>query len=162
MNALFDLGAIGRGLPFATATAELTRALDAGACVVQAPPGTGKTTLAPPLVANWLAERGDAWRDVDTAAARGVTPGRAGRVIVTQPRRVAVRAAARRLAQLTGTRLGDVVGYAVRGESRSSAATLVEFVTPGETYRVLLDTTDEQVAGLALRRALGAPLPSAS
>ncbi|SFF67769.1 hypothetical protein [Curtobacterium sp. YR515] len=41
-------------------------------------------------------------------------------------------------------------------------AVCVEFVTPGETYRVLLDTTDEQVAGLALRRALGAPLPSAS
>ncbi|EFP57953.1 ATP-dependent helicase HrpB [Dermacoccus sp. Ellin185] len=146
MNALFDLDAIGRGLPFATATAELTRALDAGACVVQAPPGTGKTTLAPPLVANWLAERGDAWRDVDTAAARGVTPGRAGRVIVTQPRRVAVRAAARRLAQLTGTRLGDVVGYAVRGESRSSTATLVEFVTPGLLDRRLL--ADPELTGV--------------
>jgi len=41
-------------------------------------------------------------------------------------------------------------------------AVCVEFVTPDETFRVLLDTADEQVAQLALRRVLGAPLPSGS
>lgn len=41
-------------------------------------------------------------------------------------------------------------------------AVCLEFVTPDETYRVLLDTTDERVAGLALRRVLGQPLPPAS
>ncbi|HEY5518005.1 MAG TPA: hypothetical protein VIK17_00015, partial [Cellulomonas sp.] len=51
-----------------------------GLAVVQAPPGTGKTTMVPPALAA-LVE---------------------GRVVVTQPRRIAVRAAARRLAQLLG------------------------------------------------------------
>ena len=41
-------------------------------------------------------------------------------------------------------------------------AVCVEFVTADDTYRVLLDTSDEKVAGLALRRAFGAPLPSES
>ncbi|WFR66491.1 hypothetical protein P9139_17095 [Curtobacterium flaccumfaciens] len=41
-------------------------------------------------------------------------------------------------------------------------AVCVEFVTADETYRVLLDTSDERVAGLALRRALGTPLPAAT
>ena len=41
-------------------------------------------------------------------------------------------------------------------------AVCVEFVTPDDTYRVLLDTSDEKVAGLALRRVFGAPLPSES
>jgi hypothetical protein len=41
-------------------------------------------------------------------------------------------------------------------------AVCVEFVTADETYRVLLDTSDEKVAGLALRRVFGAPLPSES
>jgi hypothetical protein len=41
-------------------------------------------------------------------------------------------------------------------------AICVEFVTADDTYRVLLDVSDERIAGLALRRALGAPLPSES
>lgn len=41
-------------------------------------------------------------------------------------------------------------------------AVCVEFVTPEDTYRVLLDTSDERVAGVALRRVLGNPLPSES
>ena len=68
----FDLDRIGQGLPVARAQDELERATAAGAMVVTAPPGTGKTTLLPPLVANQVH----------------------GRVLVTQPRRVAVRAAA--------------------------------------------------------------------
>lgn len=121
----FDLATIGAGLPFAAAVPRLSAALAEGAVVVQAPPGTGKTTLAPPVVANEVS----------------------GRVIVTQPRRVAVRAAARRLAQLSGTTLGDTVGYSVRGESRTGAGTLVEFVTPGLLVRRLL--ADPELTGVA-------------
>lgn len=84
--------------------------------VVTAPPGTGKTTFVPPLVAERTG----------------------GRVVVTQPRRVAVRAAARRLARLHGSAIGDAVGYTVRGERQRSAATRVEFVTPGVLLRRLL------------------------
>ncbi|WP_331715900.1 helicase-related protein [Tessaracoccus coleopterorum] len=61
-----------------------------------------------------------------------------GRVIVTQPRRVAARAAARRLATLTRTRLGDVVGFTVRGERVLGPDARIEMVTPGVLLRRLL------------------------
>src|SRR5690606_9882156 len=84
---------------------------------ISAPPGTGKTTLVPPLLASGID----------------------GRVIVTQPRRVAARAAARRLAQLDGTPLGDRVGFTVRGERSVGAQTQVEFVTAGVLLRRMLN-----------------------
>ncbi|GAB15685.1 putative ATP-dependent helicase [Arthrobacter globiformis NBRC 12137] len=126
-SAPFDLQAIGSGLVFAESLGALGGVLREqgadGAAVVQAPPGTGKTTLVPPLVAN-LAQ----------AAAGDRKP----RIVVTQPRRVAARSAARRLADLDGTKLGDRVGYTVRGERQAGPATLIEFVTPGILLRRLL------------------------
>ncbi|MFI2752163.1 ATP-dependent helicase HrpB [Cellulomonas sp. P22] len=112
-------------LPVVTGLPALADAVRAtGAAVVQAPPGTGKTTLVPPALA--LA--------VD------------GRVVVTQPRRLAARAAARRLAGLLGEPVGQSVGYAVRGERRSSAATRVEVVTTGVLLRRL--QRDPELAGV--------------
>lgn len=117
-RAAFDIATIGAGLSFAGAVEELSAALDtSSSVVVTAPPGTGKTTLVPPL----LASR---------------TP---GRVVVTQPRRVAARAAARRLAQLDGSPLGGRVGFTVRGERSAGADTKVEFVTAGVLLRRMLD-----------------------
>ncbi|GAB6856505.1 ATP-dependent helicase HrpB [Microbacterium xylanilyticum] len=117
-SAAFDLRAIGAGLSFAAAVDEVSAALEgSGAVVITAPPGTGKTTLVPPL----LASRSP------------------GRVIVTQPRRVAARAAARRLAQLDGSPLGTKVGFTVRGERTVSRDTRVEFVTAGVLLRRMLD-----------------------
>jgi len=125
-KGLFDLDAIGAGLAFAESLGALAAALHAGgagaSAVVQAPPGTGKTTLVPPLLANIA------------AGGRGRRP----RIVVTQPRRVAARAAARRLAALDGTRLGDRVGYTVRGERQTGPGTVIEFVTPGILLRRLL------------------------
>ncbi|MEV7798969.1 ATP-dependent helicase HrpB [Microbacterium foliorum] len=116
--AAFDLAAIGAGLSFAAALDELSAALDSSrSVVVSAPPGTGKTTLVPPL----LASRST------------------GRVIVTQPRRVAARAAARRLAQLDGSPLGARVGFTVRGERSAGPQTRVEFVTAGVLLRRMID-----------------------
>ncbi|MET0789283.1 MAG: ATP-dependent helicase HrpB [Cellulomonas sp.] len=86
-----------------------------GAAVVQAPPGTGKTTLVPPAVA-------------------AAVP---GRVVVTQPRRIAARAAARRLAHLLGEPVGATVGFSVRGEHVGGAATRIEVVTTGVLVRRL-------------------------
>lgn len=117
-SAAFDLAAIGAGLSFAAALDDLSAALDAsGSVVVSAPPGTGKTTLVPPL----LASRSS------------------GRVIVTQPRRVAARAAARRLAHLDGSPLGTRVGFTVRGERAAGPETRIEFVTAGVLLRRMLD-----------------------
>ncbi|MFJ4173206.1 ATP-dependent helicase HrpB [Microbacterium sp. NPDC089696] len=117
-SVAFDLTRIGAGLSFAAALPEVSTALDSRtSLVVSAPPGTGKTTLVPPLL-----------------AARST-----GRVIVTQPRRVAARAAARRLAQLDGSSLGDRVGFTVRGERAVGPTTRVEFVTAGVLLRRMLD-----------------------
>lgn len=117
-STVFDLAAIGAGLSFADALSDLENALDTSdSVVVSAPPGTGKTTLVPPLLASRSA----------------------GRVIVTQPRRVAARAAARRLAQLDGSPLGSRVGFTVRGERSAGRDTRVEFVTAGVLLRRMLD-----------------------
>ncbi|MGX5670230.1 ATP-dependent helicase HrpB [Kocuria rhizophila] len=149
----FDLDRIGSGLPFAESVPELERALSGGVAVVQAPPGTGKTTVVPPVVAN-LVLAGSAATEppADTEGADGSADGPAlnpatARVVVVQPRRVAARAAARRLAALTGTEPGGVVGWSVRGERKTSKATRVEFVTPGILLRRLL--RDPELAGTA-------------
>lgn len=102
-----------------------------GPVVVTAPPGTGKTTLVPPLVAVSLADRNPA----------------TGRVIVTQPRRLATRAAARRLAGLLGQEVGQDVGYAVRGEHVSRPTTRIEVVTAGLLLRRL--QADPELPGTA-------------
>ncbi|MGP9708003.1 ATP-dependent helicase HrpB [Brachybacterium sp. AOP24-D1-21] len=121
----FDLDAIGAGLPVAAARGELEAAARSGAMVVTAPPGTGKTTLVPPLVAN-LSE---------------------GLTLVTQPRRVAVRAAARRIAQLDGSTLGGPVGFTVRGQREVGAGTRLEMLTPGVLLRRLL--AEPELPGVA-------------
>ncbi|WP_166388099.1 ATP-dependent helicase HrpB [Catellatospora methionotrophica] len=115
----------GTDLPVREALPALLAALTVhGAAVLVAPPGSGKTTLAP------------------LALAGEVT----GRVIVAEPRRVAARAAARRMAELTGTPLGGAVGYSVRGDSRTSAATRVEVVTTGLLVQRLQH--DPELAGV--------------
>lgn len=114
-------------LPVLTAVPELRAHLATRrTAVVTAPPGTGKTTLVPPLVADALPH---------------------GRVVVTQPRRIAARAAARRLASLIGEPVGGVVGYAVRGERAVSRNTRVEVVTAGLLLRRL--QADPELTGVA-------------
>ncbi|MFF0720030.1 ATP-dependent helicase HrpB [Micromonospora sp. NPDC003816] len=112
-------------LPARPALPALVSALRAaGTAILVAPPGTGKTTLAPLAVAEAVA----------------------GRVIVAQPRRVAARAAARRMATLLGERVGDRVGYAVRGDRRVGPRTRVEVVTTGLLVRRLQH--DPELAGV--------------
>ena len=116
----------------------------AGTCLVlTAPPGTGKTTLVPPLLADVLTKV--------PAGAPGRTPQhtperRPGRVVVTQPRRIAARAAARRLADLLGEEVGGTVGYAVRGERRAGPDTRIEVVTAGLLLRRL--QRDPELSGV--------------
>ncbi|WP_206320484.1 ATP-dependent RNA helicase [Streptomyces zingiberis] len=108
-------------LPVRTAVPRLLAALDGhGAAVLEAPPGTGKTTLVPLALAGLVPPSGGP-----------PSPGPARRVLVAEPRRMAVRAAARRMAWLLGEETGGRVGFTVRGERRAGPRTVVEVVTTG-------------------------------
>ena len=87
-----------------------------GTAVLQAPPGAGKTTRLPLAL---LARE------------------RPGRIVVLEPRRVAARAAAARLAAQLDSQVGGVVGVTTRDERRRSAATRIEVVTEGVLLRRL-------------------------
>ena len=89
-----------------------------GAVVLVAPPGSGKTTRVPPAV-------------LDAGLAGG------GRVVVLQPRRVAARLSARRIAAERGSAPGEEVGWRVRFENRTSARTRIEVVTEGMLTRLM-------------------------
>jgi ATP-dependent helicase HrpB len=104
----------GMNLPIQAVIPDLTRTLaDRGAAVLVAPPGTGKTTVVPLALVGTVA----------------------GRVIVAEPRRLAARAAAARMASLLGEQVGETVGYAIRGERRTSKRTRIEVVTTGLLVR---------------------------
>lgn len=112
-----------------TALPALRAALDGpGAAVLCAPPGTGKTTLVP----------------LELAGLTGEGPER--RVLVAEPRRIAARAAARRMAWLLGEKTGDRVGFTVRGERRAGPRTTVEVVTTGVLLQRL--QRDPELAGV--------------
>ena len=107
-------------LPIDDALPDLLAALrTAGAAVLRAPTGAGKTTRVPPA----LVESGLA----------------AGMVLMLEPRRVAARAAARRMAIEHGSPLGDTYGYQVRFDRKASARTRVLVVTPGILLRLVQD-----------------------
>nr|MDT0656627.1 ATP-dependent helicase HrpB [Micromonospora sp. DSM 115978] len=96
---------------------------EGGAAVLVAPPGSGKTTLVPPALLDEVP----------------------GKIVIAQPRRVAARAAAHRIATLLGERVGGTVGYAVRGERRGGPGTRIELVTTGLLVRRL--QADPELAG---------------
>ena len=116
-------------LPIDSALPELTAALRAqSAAVLVAPPGAGKTTRVPLVLAR------EAW-------ARGK------KILVLEPRRLAARAAAARMAATLGEAVGATVGYRVRFDSKVSRATRIEVVTEGVFTRLVLD--DPSLAGIA-------------
>src|ERR1700749_5160175 len=116
-------------LPIHEALPALKAALAAkNAAVLVAPPGAGKTTVTP------LALLDEPW-------AAG------GKLIVLEPRRIAARAAAERMASTLGEPAGETVGYRVRLVSRVSAKTRIEVVTEGVFTRMILD--DPGLEGVA-------------
>ncbi|MEV5547738.1 ATP-dependent helicase HrpB [Streptomyces sp. NPDC052309] len=116
-------------LPIRGALPALHDALEEhGTAVLVAPPGTGKTTLVPLALAGLLGE------------------GPARRVVVAEPRRIAARAAARRMAWLLGEKPGESVGHTVRGERVVGRHTRVEVVTTGVLLQRL--QRDQELAGV--------------
>ncbi len=97
--------------------------------ILIAPPGAGKTTVLP------LALLDETWLDGQ-------------RIVVLEPRRLATRAAARRMAETTGTDVGALVGYQTRDERRISASTRIEVVTEGVLTRRLQN--DPELPGVGL------------
>jgi ATP-dependent helicase HrpB len=117
-------------LPIDVTLPEIRRALErAPAAVLQAPPGSGKTTRVP------LALLGEPWLA-------------GGRVVMLEPRRLAARAAAAWMARGLGEAVGGTVGYRIRGDTRVSPRTRVEVVTEGILTRML--QSDPALEGVGL------------
>src|SRR5579883_786846 len=116
-------------LPIDAALPELIAALRArGAAVLVAPPGAGKTTKVPLVLAE------EAWT-------------KGGRIIVLEPRRLAARAAAERMAKTLRERVGETVGLRVRFGAKVSRRTRIEIITEGIFTRLILD--DPMLDGVA-------------
>jgi len=119
-----------RDLPIYELESRLVAAVRAqGRLIVQAPTGSGKSTQVPQMLLRHglLGERGE--------------------VVVLQPRRLAARLLARRVAEEVGTRLGDLVGYQIRLDSRVSEQTRIRFVTEGILLRQM--TFDPALRGIS-------------
>ena len=119
-------------LPIHAVLAPLGAALEAGnTAVLAAPPGAGKTTVVPLtlLDAPWLGD---------------------GKVLVLEPRRLAARAAAERMAATLGEQTGDTVGYRTRLQSRIGPRTRIEVITEGVFTRMILDDPGLEGVGAVL------------
>ncbi|PJI40090.1 MAG: ATP-dependent helicase HrpB [Rhizobium sp.] len=113
-------------LPVSDSLPALTTALkETNRAILSAPPGAGKTTIVP------LHLLGEAWRGD-------------GRIILLEPRRLAARAAAGRMASLLGESVGETVGYRMRLDNRISARTRIEVVTEGVFARMILEDPELQ------------------
>lgn len=118
-----DLATRYQDLPVSDVLAPLRTALaDAPNAVLAAPPGAGKTTLVPLVLVEepWLK----------------------GKIILIEPRRLAARAAARRMASMLGEEVGGTVGYRMRLDTKVSARTRIEVVTEGVFTRMALASPD--------------------
>ncbi|HRA00558.1 MAG TPA: ATP-dependent helicase HrpB [Thermoflexales bacterium] len=119
-------------LPIYAALPELRAVLRQNTtALLTAPPGAGKSTIAPLELLNehWLGK---------------------GRILMLEPRRLAARAVAARMAHLYGDALGQTVGYRVRFENRVSAITRVEVLTEGILTRRLQNDPALEGVGLVI------------
>ncbi|WP_057936405.1 ATP-dependent helicase HrpB [Algoriphagus resistens] len=99
--------------------------------IIQAPPGAGKSTLLPLTLLDepWLAGK---------------------KIIILEPRRLATKTIAQRMASMTRTKLGDLIGYRIRFESAISAKTRLEVITEGILTRMLHSDNGLEDVGLVI------------
>ncbi|WP_319549754.1 ATP-dependent helicase HrpB [Desulfogranum marinum] len=118
-------------LPIHTVIPELKKALRYGSAVLAAPPGSGKTTIVPLTLLNapWLKDK---------------------KILILEPRRLATRAAAARMATLLGEQVSRTVGYQIRFDRRVSQATRIEVVTEGILTRRIQEDNELQDIGLII------------
>lgn len=118
-------------LPIHTVLPDLKKALGCGSAVLAAPPGSGKTTIVPLALLSepWLQDK---------------------KIIILEPRRLATRAAAARMASLLGEPVGRSVGYHIRFDRRVSAGTRIEVVTEGVLTRRIQDDNELLDTGLII------------
>jgi ATP-dependent helicase HrpB len=118
-------------LPIHDILPELKNALARGSAVLAAPPGSGKTTIVPLalLDAPWLAGK---------------------KILILEPRRLAARAAAARMASLLGEKVGQTVGYQIRFDRKISPNTRIEVLTEGILTRRLQSDADLSDTGLII------------
>jgi ATP-dependent helicase HrpB len=104
---------------------------NANSLIIQAPPGAGKSTLLPLVLLNepWLAGK---------------------KIIMLEPRRLATKTIAQRMASMTGTELGDLIGYRIRFESSISKNTRLEVITEGILTRMLHSDNALENVGLII------------
>jgi ATP-dependent helicase HrpB len=118
-------------LPIHAILGELKSALAHDSVVLSAPPGSGKTTIVPLVLLEepWLAGK---------------------KILILEPRRLAARAAAARMAGLLGERVGQRVGYQIRFDRQISEATRIEVLTEGILTRRLQNDADLRDVGLII------------
>jgi ATP-dependent helicase HrpB len=120
------------GLPIDAVLGELRAALAGGrSAVLQAPPGAGKSTVVPLALLDepWLAGR---------------------KIVMLEPRRLAARAVAQRMARSLGEPVGQTVGYRMRLDTRVSRATKIEVVTEGVLTRMLQSDASLEGVGIVI------------
>ena len=124
-------------LPVVDVLPQLAEALATnGLAILVAPPGAGKTTAAPLFL-----------RDLPFLQRAGATP---LRIVMLEPRRLATRAAAQRMAALLGERVGETVGYQTRDERHIGPDTRIEVVTEGVLTRRLQHDPSLDGVGLVI------------
>lgn len=103
----------------------------ANSLIIQAPPGAGKSTLLPLNLLDepWLAGK---------------------KIIMLEPRRLATKTIAQRMASMTNTKLGDLIGYRIRFESAISGNTRLEVITEGILTRMLHSDNALEDVGLVI------------
>jgi len=126
----FDLSSF--DLPASEIVQELKEVLEKdNTAIVKAPPGAGKSTLLPIVLANesWLKRK---------------------KILMLEPRRLAAKSIASRMAEMTGTQVGKEIGYRIRFDQKATDETKIEVITEGILTRMIHSDNALENVGLLI------------